>query len=65
MQLNGVTAKSDAHEKIRILVGNGMPEGDMLGWLDCLREICDARDTGRLVEALKEIVLDYSPARTF
>jgi FlaA1/EpsC-like NDP-sugar epimerase len=26
-----------AHEKIRIFVGNGMPEGDMLAWLDCLR----------------------------
>jgi FlaA1/EpsC-like NDP-sugar epimerase len=50
------------HEKIRIFVGNGMPEGDMLTWLDCLREICEARDTGRLVVALKEIVLDYSPS---
>ena len=39
-----------------------MPEGDMLGWLDCLREICEARDVGRLVVALKEIVLDYSPS---
>lgn len=50
------------HEKIRIFVGNGMPEGDMLEWLDCLREICEARDVGRLVVALKEIVLDYSPS---
>jgi FlaA1/EpsC-like NDP-sugar epimerase len=51
-----------AHEKIRIFVGNGMPEGDMLTWLSCLREICEARDAGRLVLALKEIVLDYSPS---
>jgi FlaA1/EpsC-like NDP-sugar epimerase len=51
-----------AHEKIRIFVGNGMPEGDMLTWLGCLREICEARDVGRLVVALKEIVLDYSPS---
>jgi FlaA1/EpsC-like NDP-sugar epimerase len=51
-----------AHEKIRIFVGNGMPEGDMLAWLDYLREICQSRDTGRLVVALKEIVLDYSPS---
>ena len=51
-----------AHDKIRIYVGNGMPEGDMLTWLDCLREICEARDAGRLVVALKEIVLDYSPS---
>ena len=51
-----------AHEKIRIFVGNGMPEGDMLTWLSCLREICEARDLGRLVVALKETVLDYSPS---
>jgi len=51
-----------AHEKIRIYVGNGMPEGDMLTWLETLREICQSRDTGRLVLALKEIVLDYSPS---
>src|ERR1035438_3937359 len=51
-----------AHEKIRIFVGNGMPDGDMLMWLNCLREICEARDLGRLVVALKETVLDYSPS---
>ena len=51
-----------SHEKIRIFVGNGMPEGDMLARLSCLREICEARDAGRLVVALKEIVLDYSPS---
>ena len=51
-----------AHEKIRIYVGNGMPAGDMVTWLDCLREICETRDVGRLVIALKEIVLDYSPS---
>jgi FlaA1/EpsC-like NDP-sugar epimerase len=51
-----------AHEKIRIFVGNGMPAGDMLTWLRCLREICAERDAGRLVVALKEIVLDYSPS---
>jgi hypothetical protein len=39
-----------------------MPEGDMLAWLGSLREICQARDAGRLVVALKEIVLDYSPS---
>ena len=51
-----------AHEKIRIFAGNGMPEGDMLTWLSCLREICEVRDAGRLVVALKEIVPDYSPS---
>jgi FlaA1/EpsC-like NDP-sugar epimerase len=49
-----------AHEKIRILVGNGMPEGDVLAWLDCPHDIRRKRDAGRLVVALKEIVLDYS-----
>jgi FlaA1/EpsC-like NDP-sugar epimerase len=51
-----------AHEKIRIFTGNGMPDGDMVTWIGYLREICQARETGRLVVALKEIVLDYSPS---
>jgi len=50
------------HEKIRIFVGNGMPEGDVHTWLRTLRGICEARDTGSLVVALKEIVLDYNPS---
>jgi len=50
------------HEKIRIFVGNGMPEEDMITWLDTLRSICEARDDGRLVVALKEIIQDYSPS---
>jgi FlaA1/EpsC-like NDP-sugar epimerase len=53
---------STEHEKIRIFMGNGMPERDIQGWLNSLHEICEARDTGRLVVALKEIVLDYSPS---
>ena len=51
-----------AHEKIRIFTGNGMPEGDIETWLGCLREACETRDVGRLVLALKEIVLDYNPS---
>jgi FlaA1/EpsC-like NDP-sugar epimerase len=51
-----------AHEKIRIFVGNGMPEGDIQTWLGSLDEICKTRDVGGLVVALKEIVLDYSPS---
>ena len=50
------------HEKIHIFIGDGIPERDVQGWLDSLHEICEARDTGRLVVALKEIVLDYSPS---
>jgi FlaA1/EpsC-like NDP-sugar epimerase len=51
-----------AHEKIRIFVGNGLPEENMMMWLDLLRDICETRDAGRLVIALKEIVVDYSPS---
>jgi FlaA1/EpsC-like NDP-sugar epimerase len=51
-----------AHEKIRIFTGNGKPAGDMLDWVNYLREICHTRDTGRAVLALKEIVVDYSPS---
>jgi hypothetical protein len=43
-------------------VGNGVPEGDIEMWVRCLREACETRDAGRLVVALKEIVLDYSPS---
>jgi FlaA1/EpsC-like NDP-sugar epimerase len=51
-----------AHEKIRIFMGSGAPDTDVEAWLKSLREICDARDLGRLVIALKEMVLDYSPS---
>jgi len=50
------------HEKIRIFVGNGMPEEDLEETLDRLRKICETRNVGRLLVALKEIVLDYSPS---
>ena len=32
------------------------------GPLESLREICEARDLGRIVVALKELVPDYSPS---
>ena len=48
------------HDKIRVFVGNGLPEEDLRSWLGSLREICEARDMGRLVVALKELVPDYS-----
>ena len=50
------------HEKIRIFVGDAIEEENIQGWLDTLREISEARDMGRLVVALKEIVLDYNPS---
>ena len=50
------------HEKVRIFVGNGMSEEDVQSGLDSLHEICERRDIGRLVIALKRIVLDYNPS---
>lgn len=50
------------HDKVRIFMGNGMQGNDSLSWLETLEEICTARDTARLVMALKEIVLDYNPS---
>ena len=50
------------HDKIRIFVGNGLPQEDIRTWLDALREIRETRDMGRLVIALKELVPDYSPS---
>ena len=50
-----------ANEKIRILAGN-VVRSDMLAWLSCLREICEARDAGRLVVALKEVFDYYAPS---
>jgi FlaA1/EpsC-like NDP-sugar epimerase len=50
------------HEKVRIFVGDAIEEEDIQGWLDTLREISEARDMGRLIVTLKEIVLDYNPS---
>src|SRR5450755_813631 len=51
-----------SHEKIRILVGNGIPDGDIATWLRNLRDTCQTRDLGGLILMLKEIVPDYSPS---
>jgi FlaA1/EpsC-like NDP-sugar epimerase len=53
---------ASGHEKIRIFVGNGAPECELDQWLDSLRDTCESRDLGRLMLALKELVLDYSPS---
>jgi len=50
------------HDKIRIFVGNVVPNEVIRIWLEALHEICEARDLGRLVVALKELVPDYSPS---
>jgi FlaA1/EpsC-like NDP-sugar epimerase len=50
------------HEKVRIFIGNGVPEEDVRTWISGLRRVCETRDVGRLVVALKELVLDYNPS---
>ena len=50
------------HEKIRIYTGSGLPERDIFAFLHELDEICQERNLGRLLVALKEIVVDYSPS---
>jgi FlaA1/EpsC-like NDP-sugar epimerase len=50
------------HEKIRIFVGSGIPDADVHTWVDSLRQICQTRDTSRLVVTFKELVLDYNPS---
>jgi len=51
-----------AHEKVRIYVGSGTPEPDIVKRIEGFREICRSRDAGRMVLALKEMVPDYSPS---
>jgi FlaA1/EpsC-like NDP-sugar epimerase len=50
------------HEKIRVLIGNGLPISDLHDLLDKFHEICETRDIGRLILALKETILDYNPS---
>jgi FlaA1/EpsC-like NDP-sugar epimerase len=50
------------HKKVRIFVGNGMPDEDTETWLESLHNVCASRDLGRLVVALKQIVPDYNPS---
>jgi FlaA1/EpsC-like NDP-sugar epimerase len=50
------------HEKIRIFMGNQLPPPEINRFLSLLQEICDERDVGNLVIALREFILDYSPS---
>ena len=50
------------HEKVRIFVGGGMAERDVESCMHLLRGICERRNVGQLLLALKETVLDYSPS---
>lgn len=50
------------HDKVRIYAGNGMPHDDLAEWLQSFRAICESRDVGQLIVALKETVPDYNPS---
>lgn len=50
------------HEKVRIYVGKGIPNEYISSWLESLRKICEHRDLGRLITALKGMVPDYDPS---
>lgn len=50
------------HQQVRIFAGNQKPMFDIDTWLQPLKEICAARDTARLVAALREMVIDYCPS---
>jgi FlaA1/EpsC-like NDP-sugar epimerase len=50
------------HGKIKIFLGNGVPEGDMSEHVATLRALCDSRDIKSVILALKEIVPEYNPS---
>jgi len=50
------------HEKVRIFIGNGVPDVDVHTWIASLRQICQTRDMSRLLVTFKELVLDYNPS---
>jgi len=50
------------HGKVRIFVGDRMPECEVQEWLDDLADVCESRDVGRLIVTLKDIVRDYNPS---
>jgi len=50
------------HEKIKIFLGNGVPDGDMADHLKTLRAHCDARDMRSVVLFLKDMVPEYNPS---
>lgn len=51
-----------SHEKIRIYANVDAGNDDALKWLKTLRDICRTRDSGRLLLALREMVIDYNPS---
>ena len=50
------------HEKIRVFAGYALVNGEMSQYLESLRELCESRDLGPMIVALKEMAPDYSPS---
>jgi FlaA1/EpsC-like NDP-sugar epimerase len=55
------TVPTDYHQ-VRIFVGHQKPQVDIDSWLRSLKQITSGRDKARLVTALKELIVDYSPS---
>jgi FlaA1/EpsC-like NDP-sugar epimerase len=53
---------SSNHEHVRLFVNDLRPQFDFDTWVRSLAAICSARDTARLVAALREMVVDYTPS---
>lgn len=51
-----------SHEKIRIYSNLNPVQVDPTRWLKSLHEICRSRDSGRLLLALREMVIDFNPS---
>ena len=54
-----------AHEKIRVFVGSGAPNGKALHAVEQLRDICQRRDISELILLVRELVVDYNPSAQF
>lgn len=51
------------HEKIKVFAGQTLGHAEAERLVDSLRDICEERDLGRLVLAIKKVVPDYSPSQ--
>lgn len=51
------------HEKIRAFAGQSLSSREADRVLENLKDICEKRDLGRLVLAIKKVVPDYSPSQ--
>lgn len=53
---------SSSHEKIRVYGHLNQGDVDLARWIISLKDICRSRDSGRLLVALREMVVDYNPS---